>query len=120
VVLLVVVASVAILSSPADATGRPKVEYLGVSAVSTTSAAVDTRIYPEGSDTTYEFFLECQVAIGAASNCEPLTVGPQREEGIIAAESEGQTVGREGFVDQSSRPARSKAPAKSPTRRQSR
>ena len=74
------------------ATKAPEVGYLAASAVSTTGATIEVPINPEGGETSYEIYLECQNAEGNKQNCEPLTVSPQRQEGTLPASFEAQIV----------------------------
>ena len=66
------------------ATKVPEVGYLAASHVSTTGATIEVPINPEGGETSYEIWLECQNAQENNQICEPLTVGPQRQEGVLS------------------------------------
>lgn len=66
------------------ATKAPEVGYLPASNVSTTGATIEVPINPEGGETSYEISLECQSATQNNQNCEPLTVGSQRRQGVLA------------------------------------
>ena len=82
-----------LLAGPAmAATKAPEVGYLAASDVSTTGATIEAPINPEGGETSYEIYLECQNAEGDKQNCGPLTVDPQRQAGILPAGSEAQIV----------------------------
>lgn len=74
------------------ATKAPEVGYLPASHVSTTSATIEVPVNPEGDETSYEIWLECQNAQGNNQNCEPLTVGAQRQQGVLPPGFESQTV----------------------------
>ncbi len=78
------------LCAPALASeaGRPMIGWTssGIGAEVTVGAL----IYPEGLKTTYEISLECRIS-ESLSLCEPLSQ-PQRTEGILAADFEGQEV----------------------------
>jgi hypothetical protein len=70
----------------------PEVKLNGAKQVTRTSATIEVEIDPEGSQTSYEIWLECQSANWLSNACEPLTVGEQREQGVIAPGFELQTV----------------------------
>jgi hypothetical protein len=74
------------------ATKAPEVEYQDASHVSTTGATIEVPINPEGGETSYEIWLECQNAPESNHSCEPLTVAPQRQEGILPPDFEPQIV----------------------------
>jgi hypothetical protein len=74
------------------ATAAPEVGYLAASHVSTTGATIEVPINPEGGETRYEIWLECQSAQGNNQGCGPLTVGPQRQQGILSPGFEPQIV----------------------------
>lgn len=76
----------------AAATKAPEVGWLPASHVSTTGATIEVSINPEGGETSYEIWLECQNEHEDKSGCEPLTVGPQRQEGVLSAGLERQIV----------------------------
>lgn len=79
--------------SPAMALASPEVGYEAASNVSTTSATIAVPINPEGGETRWEIWLECQGAQGGLqSGCGALTVGEQREEGVLAPGSEKEIV----------------------------
>jgi hypothetical protein len=83
------------LAVPATAgAAEPEVTYLTIVHVSMTTATIEVEIDPGGSQTSYEILLECQSAEQSTSNCGPLTVDPQRREGLLPA-----TVGRETVSD---------------------
>lgn len=65
-------------------TKAPEVGYLPASNVSTTGATIEVPINPEGGETSYEIWLECQSATQDDQNCEPLTVGSQRKQSVLA------------------------------------
>lgn len=82
-----------LVAAPAMAAPQvPEVGYLRASDVSTTGATIEVPINPEGSETSYEIRLECQNAQASKPNCEPLTVGVQRRQGILGAGYTPQTV----------------------------
>jgi hypothetical protein len=86
-------AVVGVAQSSAAPSAVPQVEIRAASQVTKTSATIEAAIDPEGGETSYEIFLECQSASPASRACEePLTVGPQRELGVIAAGVEAHTV----------------------------
>ncbi len=87
VVLVLVVAGRATAAATA-----PEVGYLPASHVNTTSATIEVPINPEGDETSYEIWLECQSAHENNQNCEPLTVGSQRQQGVLPASFESHTV----------------------------
>lgn len=94
-VLLIAVAGEAafgVAQSSAAASSVPQVGYRSASQVTKTSATIETVIDPEGGETTYEIFLECQEAPQATSACEPLTVSPQLQHGSLPAGFEAHTV----------------------------
>jgi hypothetical protein len=66
--------------------------YLTIAHVSTTTATIEVEIDPEGSQTSYEILLECQSAEQDTSNCGPLSVDPQRVEGLLPAAFGRETV----------------------------
>lgn len=70
----------------------PEVKIYGAKQVTKTSATIEVGINPEGSQTTYEIWLECQNAHEDSQTCEPLTVGEQLTKGVIAPGLELQTV----------------------------
>ncbi len=79
-------ASTAALVAPGLASAaKPKVDYLNATSVSMTGATIGAEINPEGSETHFEIFLECQSAQETNETCGPLTVGPQRQEGLLWA-----------------------------------
>jgi hypothetical protein len=79
--------------TPAMATTKaPEVGYLPASNVSTTSATIEVPIDPEGGETSYEIWLTCQSAQESNQACDPLTVGPQRLQDVLAAGFEQRTV----------------------------
>src|ERR1700728_97505 len=71
---------------------KPEVGYFAASHVGTTGATIEVPINPEGGETSYEIWLECQNAQENNQDCEPLTVGPQRQEGILSPGFEPQIV----------------------------
>jgi hypothetical protein len=54
-------------------------------------ATIEVPINPEESETSWEIWLECQNA-ERSDSCEPLTVGLQRQQGILPPGVESQTV----------------------------
>jgi len=64
------------------ATKVPEVGYLSASHVSTTGATIEVPINPEGGETIWEIWLECQNA-ERNNECEPLTVGLQRQQAFF-------------------------------------
>jgi hypothetical protein len=83
---------VLILAGRAMAAGKaPEVGYLSASHVSTTGATIEVPINPEGGETSWEIWLECQNA-ERSDSCEPLTIGLQRQQGILSPSFESQTV----------------------------
>ena len=66
--------------------------YLPTSNVGTTGATIEASIDPEGGETSYEIWLECQSPRESSQNCEPLTVGPQRQQGTLPAGFEAKVV----------------------------
>lgn len=74
------------------ATKAPEVGYLAASHVSTSGATIEVPINPEGGETSYEIALECQSPGESSQSCEPLTVGPQRQQGVLSPSSEQQVV----------------------------
>jgi hypothetical protein len=66
------------------ATQAPEVGYLPASQVSASGATIEVPINPDGGETSYEIWLECQSARESNQSCEPLTVGPQRQQGVIS------------------------------------
>jgi hypothetical protein len=74
------------------ATKAPEVGYLSPSHVSTTSATIEVPINPNGGETSYEIWLECQSPTESKQSCEPLTVNPQRRQGILPAGFEPKIV----------------------------
>lgn len=92
-VALCVVVGCALLSTVAmAATKAPEVGYQDASHVSATGATIEVPINPEGGETSYEIWLECQNAPESNHSCEPLTVGPQRQEGILPSGFEPRIV----------------------------
>jgi len=91
-VALCVVVGCAVLPTVAMAAAKPEVGYLAASHVSTSAATIEVPINPEGSETSYEVWLECQNAQENNQSCEPLTVGPQRQQGILSLGFEQQIV----------------------------
>jgi hypothetical protein len=79
--------------APANAaTKAPEVGYLSASHVTATSAVMEVPINPEGIETSYEIWLECQSAQVSSQSCEPLTVGSQRQQGVLPASYESHIV----------------------------
>lgn len=79
------------LAAPAGAaTKAPEVGYQAASHVTTTSATIEVPINPEGGETSYEIWLECQSAKDDKQDCEPLTADPQRVQGVLPPSSEPQ------------------------------
>jgi hypothetical protein len=77
------------------ATKAPEVGYLSASHVSTTGATIEVPINPEGGEAGYEIWLECQSPSQSKGSCEPLTVDPQRRQGILSAGFESAIVSDE-------------------------
>ena len=75
----------------ASAASAPEVTWHEASAVSKTGATIEATINPEGSETSYEIRLECQ-SVERQGNCEPLAVGAQSTNGVLAAGFEVHTV----------------------------
>jgi hypothetical protein len=96
VVLLVVTAGEAAFAaaqSSAAPSVVPQVEIRVATQVTKTSATIEASINPEGGETSYEIFLTCQSASPANRVCEePLTVAPQRVQGVIPADLEAHVV----------------------------
>jgi hypothetical protein len=93
--LLIVIAGDAAFApaqSSAVASAVPLVEYRSASGVTETSATIEAAIDPEGGETSYEIFLECQYAPHSTGGCEPLTVSPQLQHGVLTAGFEAHTV----------------------------
>jgi hypothetical protein len=84
VLLGVAVCSASLPSVSLAVTKAPEVGYLPASNVSTTGATVEVPINPEGGETSYEISLECQSTKRSNQDCEPLTVGSQRQQGVLA------------------------------------
>jgi hypothetical protein len=79
--------------TPAMAASKaPEVGNLVASHVSTTGATIEVPINPEGGATSYEIWLECQSPQANNQDCEPLTVGPQRQQGVLSAGAETKIV----------------------------
>ena len=76
----------------AAATGVPQVGWRAASAVSTSGATIEVPVNPEGGETSYEIWLACQSAQENDHSCEPLTVSPQRVQGVLSAGFEQQIV----------------------------
>jgi hypothetical protein len=92
-VALCVVVGCALLPTVATAAAKaPEVGYLSASHVSTSGATIEVPINPEGGETSYEIWLECQSAQEGNQSCEPLTIGPQRQQGTLSASFEEQIV----------------------------
>ena len=70
------------LAAPSES---PEVQIRGAKLVTKTSATIEVGINPEGSQTSYEIWLECQSADRDNQACEPLTVGEQLQQGVIAS-----------------------------------
>jgi hypothetical protein len=70
----------------------PEVGYHSASQVSTTGATIEVPINPEGGETSWEIWLECQSADKYNQTCQPLTVGSQRQQGVLPAGFESQIV----------------------------
>jgi hypothetical protein len=79
----------------ASATTVPQLTLKVASAVAKTSATVEVEINPEGSEASYEIWLECQNAEPLSSACEPLSVAPQRHVGTLPVGATAQTVSAE-------------------------
>jgi hypothetical protein len=80
-------------AAPAQAAAEvPQVTLKVATQVTQTGATVEAAINPEGSETGYEIWLECQSAEESKDECEPLTVAPQRHLGTLPAGTEAQTV----------------------------
>jgi len=71
---------------------KPEVGYRAASNVSTLGATIEVPINPEDAETSWEIFLECQNAQRDNQSCEPLTVGSQHQQGVLAPSMEAQTV----------------------------
>ena len=80
-------------AAPASATegGRPMIENVTATKVYEHEGTLEAQINPEGSETTYEIWLECQSAHEPFWPCEPI-MNSQRIEGHIAAGFEAKTV----------------------------
>jgi hypothetical protein len=85
-------AALAAAPSSAAASAVPQVEYRTASQVTQTSATIEAAIDPEGGETSYEVFLECQQPAQSTGGCEALTVGPQLQHGVLPAGFEENTV----------------------------
>jgi hypothetical protein len=92
VALCVVVGCTLLPTVAMAATKAPEVGYLAASHVSTSGATIEVPINPEGGETSWEIWLECQNAQESNQSCEPLTVGPQRQQGILSLGFEQQIV----------------------------
>ncbi len=55
-------------------------------------ATIEVQIDPQGSDTTYELWLECQRPTPSSAACEPPTGGPHEQNGQIAADAGTKTI----------------------------
>ena len=64
--------------------GIPEVKLDGAKQVTKTSATIEVGVNPEGGQTTFEIWLECQSAEPFGSACEPLTVSEQLQQGVLA------------------------------------
>lgn len=73
------------VASASAASGAPEVGYLSASDVSTSGATIEVPINPEGSETGWEIWLECEEPLKGGQNCEPVTVGSQRKSGTLPA-----------------------------------
>jgi hypothetical protein len=94
-ILLGSLAAAAMFSAPqasAAASAVPQVEIRMAAPVDKTSATIEAAINPEGGETGYEIFLECQNAAQVKNPCEPLTVSQQRQVGVIGPGSEAHIV----------------------------
>jgi hypothetical protein len=94
-ILLGSLAAAAMFSAPqasAAASAVPQVEIRMAAPVDKTSATIEAAINPEGGETGYEIFLECQSAAQVKNPCEPLTVSQQRQVGVIGPGSEAHIV----------------------------
>jgi hypothetical protein len=74
------------------ATKAPEVGYSPASHVSTSGATIEVPINPEGGETSWEIWLECPNAQENNQNCEPLTVGSQRQQGVLSPGFESEIV----------------------------
>jgi hypothetical protein len=80
-------ASLAILEAPASASeGQlPKIVDAEAKDMTEHGATLELRIVPQGSETAYEVWLECERAVSEAGPCEPPLGGPHAQVGRIAA-----------------------------------
>jgi hypothetical protein len=69
------------------ATSAPEVRWEVASEVSPTAASAGAWVNPEGGETSYEIWLECQEVPRGGGPCGPLT-DPQRRQGTLPAVSE--------------------------------
>ena len=70
----------------ASAATVPAVQYMQPEHVTETSATLQAEIDPEGAETSWEIYLQCQSPESEdGSACEPVAGGPQRHAGTISA-----------------------------------
>jgi hypothetical protein len=88
--------SVGALPGAALGSSAPVIESTSVSQITETSLRLEARVNPEGLVTTYQFWLECQIASSTKSFCEPGSVGTRLSSGLIPGGLEaGQSVSTE-------------------------
>ena len=68
----------------ASAATVPAVQYMQPQDVTETSATLEAEIDPEGAETSWEIYLECQSPV-SEEPCEPVAGGPERHAGTIPA-----------------------------------
>jgi hypothetical protein len=91
-VLIVFVASLCLAPSALAAGSEPVISNVSATAVTEYGATLEARINPEGSETSYEILLECQLASLSSPICEPVVGGAQARVGHIAVDAGEQTV----------------------------
>jgi hypothetical protein len=86
VVCVVSVGSLAIAEASASAGQLPKIVDAQAKDMTEHGATLELQIDPQGSETTYEVWLECERAVSGAGPCEPPLGGAHAQVGQIAAD----------------------------------
>jgi hypothetical protein len=96
-VLVGLAVSLAFAPSALATAGEPVIGSVSASNITERGATLEAQVDPQGSATTYEIWLECQVAslqagAGCGSGSEPVPGSPRGHD-VIAVGSENRTVG---------------------------
>ncbi|HXP36785.1 MAG TPA: hypothetical protein VN817_03375 [Solirubrobacteraceae bacterium] len=86
VVCAVLVTSLSVVEASASAEGLPKIVDAQAKDMTEHGATLELQIDPQGSETAYEVWLECERAVPGDGPCEPPLGGAHEQGGQIAAD----------------------------------